>query len=113
FPDSGETREFNSVDASLWYIIAVNDYLIAAEKRPGLTADCHTEKLRAAIEAILVGYSTGTRFGISAENDGLLAAGGPDQPPTWMDARVDGRESTPRIGTPVQRRALWLNVLEF
>jgi Glycogen debranching enzyme len=66
FPDSGETPEFNSVDASLWYIIAVNDYLIAAEKRPGLTADCHTEKLRAAIEAILVGYSTGTRFGIRA-----------------------------------------------
>jgi len=111
FPDSGETPEFNSVDASLWYIIAVNDYLIAAEKRPGLTADCHTEKLRAAIEAILVGYSTGTRFGISADNDGLLAAGEPGQQLTWMDARVDGREITPRIGKPVEIQALWLNAL--
>jgi predicted glycogen debranching enzyme len=111
FPDSGETPEFNSVDASLWYIIAVNDYLIAAEKRPGLTADCHTEKLRAAIEAILVGYSTGTRFGISADNDGLLAAGEPGQQLTWMDARVDGREISPRIGKPVEIQALWLNAL--
>ena len=111
FPDSGEAPEFNSVDASLWYIIAVNDYLIAAEKRPGLTADCHTEKLRAAIEAILVGYSTGTRFGIRADNDGLLAAGEPGQQLTWMDARVDGREITPRIGKPVEIQALWLNAL--
>ncbi len=111
FPDSGETPEFNSVDASLWYVIAVNDYLAEAEKRPGLTDDCHTEKLRAAVEAILVGYSTGTRFGIRADNDGLLAAGEHGQQLTWMDARVDGREITPRIGKPVEIQALWLNAL--
>src|SRR5215831_7092039 len=35
FPDSGDQPEFNSVDASLWYIIAVNDYLAAASNRPG------------------------------------------------------------------------------
>src|SRR5262249_7040485 len=111
FPDSGEQPEFNSVDASLWYIIAVNDYLIAANNRPGFTEDCHTEKLRAAVEAILVGYSTGTRFGIRADNDGLLAAGDPGQQLTWMDARVEGREITPRIGKPVEIQALWLNAL--
>jgi len=111
FPDSGDQPEFNSVDASLWYIIAVNDYLIAAEKRSGLTDDCHTEKLRAAVEAILVGYSTGTRFGIRADEDGLLAAGERGQQLTWMDARVDGREITPRIGKPVEIQALWLNAL--
>jgi len=32
FPDQGEQPEFNSVDASLWYIIAVNDYLLAPTK---------------------------------------------------------------------------------
>ena len=111
FPDSGEQPEFNSVDASLWYIVAVGDYLLAAEKRPGLTDDCHTEQLRAAIEAILVGYSTGTRFGIRADDDGLLAAGEHGQQLTWMDARVDGREITPRIGKPVEIQALWLNAL--
>src|SRR6516162_3640259 len=64
FPDHGENPEFNSVDASLWYIIAVNDYLGTAERLPGFTDDCHTKKLRAAVGEILFGYATGTRFGI-------------------------------------------------
>jgi predicted glycogen debranching enzyme len=111
FPDQGEQPEFNSVDASLWYIVAVNDYLLAAEKQPTLTDDCHTRKLRAAIEAILAGYNEGTRFGIRADYDGLLSAGERGQQLTWMDARVDGREITPRIGKPVEIQALWLNAL--
>jgi predicted glycogen debranching enzyme len=111
FADQGEQPEFNSVDASLWYIIAVNDYLLAASKQPTLTSDCHTRKLRAAIEAILAGYNEGTRFGIRADCDGLLSAGEPGQQLTWMDARVDDREITPRIGKPVEIQALWLNAL--
>ena len=111
FPDSGEQPEFNSVDASLWYIIAVNDYLFAAEKQPTLTDDCHTKKLRAAVEAILAGFNEGTRFGIRADRDGLLPAGEHGQQLTWMDARVDGREITPRIGKPVEIQALWLSAL--
>ena len=111
FPDRGENPEFNSVDASLWYIIAVGDYLRAVEKTPKLTADCHTEKLRAAIETILTGYHDGTRFRIHADTDGLLAAGEPGYQLTWMDARVEGREITPRIGKPVEIEALWLNAL--
>jgi len=111
FPDSGEQPEFNSVDASLWYIIAVNDYLLAAKKQRSLTDDCHTEKLRAAVEAILAGFNEGTRFGIRADRDGLLSAGEHGQQLTWMDARVDGREITPRIGKPVEIQALWLNAL--
>ncbi len=111
FPDHGEQPEFNSVDASLWYIIAVGDYLRSVENRPQLTADCHTEKLRAAVEAILIGYHDGTRFRIHADEDGLLAAGEPGYQLTWMDARVEGREITPRIGKPVEIQALWLNAL--
>jgi predicted glycogen debranching enzyme len=111
FPDHGEQPEFNSVDASLWYVIAVNDYLLAAKKRPTLTDDCHTKKLQAAVEAILAGYNEGTRFGIRADRDGLLSAGEHGQQLTWMDARVEGREITPRIGKPVEIQALWLNAL--
>jgi predicted glycogen debranching enzyme len=111
FPDQGEQPEFNSVDASLWYIIAVNDYLLAAEKQPTLTDDCHTKKLIAAVEAILTGYNEGTRFGIHADSDGLLSAGERGQQLTWMDARVDGREITPRIGKPVEIQTLWLNAI--
>ena len=111
FPDHGEAPEFNSVDASLWYIIAVADYLNAVERNPKLTLNCHTEKLRAAVEAILTGYHDGTRFRIHADIDCLLAAGEPGYQLTWMDARVDGREITPRIGKPVEIQALWLNAL--
>src|SRR6516162_8149571 len=111
FPDQGEQPEFNSVDASLWYVVAVHDYLLAAEKQPTLTDDCHTKKLRAAVEAILARYNEGTRFGIRSDRDGLLSAGERGQQLTWMDARVDGREITPRIGKPVEIQALWLNAL--
>ncbi len=111
FPDHGDTPEFNSVDASLWYVIAVGDYLRAVEGNSKLTVDCHTTKLRAAVEAILSGYHDGTRFQIKADEDGLLAAGEPGQQLTWMDARVNGREITPRIGKPVEIEALWLNAL--
>jgi predicted glycogen debranching enzyme len=76
-----------------------------------LTDDCHTKELRAAVEAILAGYNEGTRFGIRADRDGLLSAGEQGQQLTWMDARVDGHEITPRIGKPVEIQALWLNAL--
>ena len=36
FPDAGETPEFNSVDASLWFVVAVHDCLAS----PGRAAAC-------------------------------------------------------------------------
>ena len=32
---------------------------------------------------------------------------------TWMDAKVDGRVITPRIGKPVEIQALWYNALRI
>ena len=69
------------------------------------------QRLRNAIEAILLGYQTGTRFNIRLDNDGLLAAGVPGVQLTLMDAKVDGKVITPRIGKPVEVRALWINAL--
>jgi predicted glycogen debranching enzyme len=113
FPDRGEQPEYNSVDASLWYAVAVHDYLRAAESRrpASFFNDAHREKLRAAVDAILTGYSRGTRFGIRADSDGLLAAGAPGVQLTWMDAKVGDWVVTPRIGKPVEVQALWLNAL--
>ena len=50
-------------------------------------------------------------FGIRADDDGLLACGVPGVQLTWMDAKVDGRVITPRIGKPVEVQALWFNAL--
>jgi predicted glycogen debranching enzyme len=106
FPDRGERPEYNAVDASLWYAVAVHDYL---QRDHAGAADARL--LRAAVEAILDGYAAGTRFGIRADDDGLLAAGEAGVQLTWMDARVGDRVVTPRIGKPVEVQALWLAAL--
>jgi predicted glycogen debranching enzyme len=113
FPDAGEGLEYNTVDASLWFIVAVHEYLAAAGAggQPAAPADRHA--LHAAVEAILDGYLRGTRYGIRCDTDGLLAAGQPGLQLTWMDAVVDGRVVTPRIGKPVEVQALWLNALRI
>ncbi|HZL96898.1 MAG TPA: amylo-alpha-1,6-glucosidase, partial [Vicinamibacterales bacterium] len=51
------------------------------------------------------------RFGIRADEDGLLAAGVPGVQLTWMDAKVGDHVITPRIEKPVEVQALWLNAL--
>jgi glycogen debranching enzyme len=68
-------------------------------------------KLQEAFGAILGGYARGTRFGIRADEDGLLAAGEPGVQLTWMDAKVGDWVVTPRIGKPVEVQALWINAL--
>ena len=107
FPDGAAAPEYNSVDASLWYVVAVAETLQAA----GASGNGVRPRLVDAVEAILDGYARGTRYGIRADGDGLLAAGVPGQQLTWMDARCDGRVITPRIGKPVEVQALWLNAL--
>ncbi len=109
FPDRGEAPEFNSVDASLWFVIAVHEFIAAAAPAPALR-----KRLLAATTAILDGYAAGTRFGIRRDDaDGLLACGEPGVQLTWMDAKVGDRVITPRIGKPVEVQALWINALRL
>ena len=107
FADAGEAPEYNAVDASLWFVVAVHELLGAV---PSL-AGADRQLLQDAVEAVLEGYSGGTRFGIRMDGDGLLAAGAPGVQLTWMDARVGDRVVTPRIGKPVEIQALWINAL--
>ncbi len=113
FTDSDERPEFNSVDASLWFIVAIHD-LRLAERRAGLAPATGEEwQLNAAIVAILRGYAGGTRHGIRMDADHLLAAGEPGVQLTWMDAKVGDYVVTPRIGKPVEIQALWINALRI
>ncbi len=113
FTDSGETPEFNSVDASLWFVIAVHE-LRLAEKRAGFVASTIEEwSLNAAIVGILRGYASGARHGIRMDGDLLLQAGEPGVQLTWMDAKVGDHVVTPRIGKPVEIQALWINALRI
>ena len=97
--------EYNSVDASLWFVIAADAYLA------GATTTDDRRTLEGAIDAIIAGYAHGTRHRIGATGDGLLAAGEPGLQLTWMDAKIGDEVITPRIGKPVEIQALWLNGL--
>ncbi|MBI5838174.1 MAG: glycogen debranching enzyme family protein [Candidatus Eisenbacteria bacterium] len=111
FTDEGDTPEFNSVDASLWYVIAVGDYLDAMKAARKRVPQAEVTRLRRAVEAILAGYAGGTRFDIRLDSDGLVAAGVPGVQLTWMDAKAGDWVVTPRIGKPVEIQALWINAL--
>lgn len=111
FPDAGQSPEYNSADASLWYAIAVADFLrLAREASHPLSAET-IKRLEAAVNAILQGYAHGTRYRIRMDHDGLIAAGVPGVQLTWMDAKVENWVVTPRVGKPVEIQALWLNAL--
>jgi predicted glycogen debranching enzyme len=111
FPDRGDAPEFNSVDASLWFVIAIYDLFDAAVRDGVDITESDRRALESAVDAILTGYARGTRFGIHLDDDGLLAAGVVGVQLTWMDAKVGDQVITPRIGKPVEIEALWLNAL--
>ncbi|HEY0205943.1 MAG TPA: amylo-alpha-1,6-glucosidase [Acetobacteraceae bacterium] len=108
FPDDDGPPEYNSVDASLWFVIAVGELLAVY---PASREDAG--RLRAACAAILDGYAGGTRFGIRLDGDGLIACGVPGVQLTWMDAKVGDWVVTPRRGKAVEINALFYNALKL
>jgi predicted glycogen debranching enzyme len=107
FPDGGEAPEYNTADASLWYFVAVHSHFEATGDEALL------RELLPVLRTIHSAHEKGTRHGIHEDEDGLLHAGEPGSQLTWMDARVDGREVTPRLGKPVEIEALWINALSI
>jgi predicted glycogen debranching enzyme len=113
FPDAGDLPEYNSVDASLWYVVAVYDLLRAMRERHLTPESGDLRLFNQAITDILIGYSRGTRFGIRLDDDGLIASGEPGVQLTWMDAKVGDVVVTPRTGKAVEIQALWINALRI
>lgn len=108
FPEGG-VPEFNSVDASLWYVISAYELLIA---RKAKITKGERSALIDSVAKVINAYSHGTRFGIVSDSaDGLLWCGQPNSQLTWMDAKFDGIAVTPRVGKPVEIQALWINSL--
>ena len=106
FPDAGETPEYNTVDATLWYFEAIRAYHAATED-DGLLND-----LFPVLEEITRWHRQGTRYGIAVDpRDGLLRSGEPGVQLTWMDAKVGDWVVTPRMGKAVEINALWHNAL--
>ncbi len=106
FPDQGETPEYNTVDATLWFFEAVRAFL----ERTGDLAFVR-DRLYPVLKDAMDWHVKGTRYGIRMDADGLLASGADGVQLTWMDARVGDRVVTPRRGKPVEVQALWYNAL--
>ena len=110
FPNigAGNAAAYNSVDAPLWFIRALQIYFDHINKPRVLWT-----KYGDTIKSILRAYRDGTMNHIHMLDNGLIYAGGDGLALTWMDAIVDGRPVTPRTGCQVEINALWYNDIKF
>jgi len=106
FPDAGETPEYNTVDATLWFFEAVRSLLQYLNDFEFVRAN-----LYAVLTDIIDWHVKGTRYQIHVDRDGLLYSGEPGVQLTWMDAKVGDWVVTPRTGKAVEIQALWYNAL--
>jgi predicted glycogen debranching enzyme len=102
--DEDGSSVYNTVDATLWYVNAVLQYV-------KYTGDLEfvRQKLWNTLEQIIEKHFEGTLFGIRVDSDGLLSHG-PQL--TWMDSSVGGKPVAPRAGKAVEIQALWFNALK-
>ena len=109
--DDDTGPDYAAADTSLWLIIAATE--LSAAMRVAKRSDRAFDQLvRRTTDSILSQLIRGTKYGVHADDDGLLAAGEPGRALTWMDACVRGQPMTPRIGKPVELECLWVNALE-
>lgn len=108
FPKFGEAPMYNTADASLWYIHAIDRYLAYSGDWEFVQ-----KRMFKSIVEIVEAHEQGTRHGIGLREDGLLGAGCPGEQLTWMDAKTGDWVVTPRSGKPVEISALWFNALQI
>ncbi|MEL7663014.1 MAG: amylo-alpha-1,6-glucosidase [Methanosarcina mazei] len=103
FPAFGGDPVYNTVDASLWFIHALNRYFAYTQDFLFLTDVWDT------VDEIINFYCDGTDFGIEMDSDYLIRQG-PQL--TWMDAKVGEWAVTPREGKACEVNALWYSSLK-
>ena len=107
FSDADQQPEYNTIDASLWFIHVIDRYLAYSQDHSRVRAIAWP-----AVKQILDAYWRGTRYNIHRDRDGLITGGSPGVQLTWMDAKVGEWVVTPRHGKAVEIQALWLRALK-
>ncbi|MCC7230005.1 MAG: glycogen debranching enzyme family protein [Fimbriimonadaceae bacterium] len=106
FVESGEIPDYNTVDATLWFVNAVYKTLDAGWDEP------FARKVFPSLTEVFVRHMQGTDFGIRVDRrDGLLTQGAEGVQLTWMDAKIGDWVVTPRHGKPIEINGLWINAL--
>jgi len=110
FPNFGikNKKKYNSADASLWFIWALQQYSTRLNKQAEVWKTYGSK-----IRNVLDGYRAGTPGNIRMQENGLIWAGQPGLALTWMDAVINGKPVTPRYGLAVEINALWYNAIRF
>ncbi len=104
FSDYDEQPKYNNADATLWFFVAIYQYLEVSNDWKFIL-----EEILPVLKEILEWHDKGTRYGIHSTEDGLLYAGEEGVQVSWMDAKVGDWVVTPRIGKAVEINALWYN----
>ncbi|MEM0492879.1 MAG: amylo-alpha-1,6-glucosidase [Candidatus Thermoplasmatota archaeon] len=102
FIDQNSKPVYNTVDASLWYVDRVYQYLKYTNDLDLL------EKVWPTLISIIQAYKNGTLYDIHMDEDYLISHG-PGL--TWMDVKIGDYYPTPRAKKAVEIQALWYNAL--
>jgi predicted glycogen debranching enzyme len=111
FPNMGmgDNAMYNTVDAPLWFFWTLQQHIFISDASREEIWKTYGKKMK----TILEGYRSGAPFNIVLQENGLISAGEPGKALTWMDAVVEGKPVTPRIGLAVEVNALWYNAVMF
>ncbi len=110
FPDMepDDNLSYYFADASLWFIWSLQQYCIR-------TKECTfiRDNYFRVVKSILKNFRDSDIQNYKMLESGLLCAGEHGKAFTWMNAVVDGKPVTPRIGCTVEVNALWYNAIMF
>ncbi len=106
-PEHGAVAEYNAVDASLWYVVAVQSLSRRRQAGDGPASEAARRGRRDPRRAIRAARASASEWMPMACSPAACPA---CSSPGWMRS-VDGRVITPRIGKPVEVQALWINAL--
>ncbi|UCD14101.1 MAG: glycogen debranching enzyme family protein [Thermoplasmatales archaeon] len=104
FMDRDAKAVYNTVDASLWFVDRVYQYL-------KYTNDLNfLEEVWRILHSIIDSYKNGTENDIHMDDDFLISHA---EGLTWMDVKIGDYYPTPRSKEAVEIQALWYNALRI
>ncbi len=108
FPEQGQEPRYNTVDASLLFVVSLYHYYQATNDLNFIKNEAYP-----TLQNIFTYYKNGTDHHITMLANGLISAGSGLEQLTWMDVCFDGTLPTPRHGCAVEINALWFNTLSI
>lgn len=104
FMERDSVAVYNTVDASLWFIDRVYQYLKYTNDVDSMNDMWKT------LCSIVDSYKNGTDFDIHMDDDFLISHA---EGLTWMDVKIGDYYPTPRAKKAVEIQALWYNALKI